>query len=256
MNPYLTEENQPTETLQYTLAYYGITIDELKAMTDEQVIAMVKRFNDVLNDGRTTKSTGRATDIQSNGLYGKFGNYSDIKDSGSFSRYFDLDKWFEKKLKELPLSVQKTFPFLLVSKASKSEKNKGCEDLPIQNKPDNYILPKVICAICGCKTWQSEGLACGHKEYTYEAKDHSLSSKNNLGGEVRNNHPTVKPLKLMSYLVTLGSREGDLVLDPFMGSGTTALACLALNRHFIGSELNKDYYEIAVKRIKNARRLI
>jgi len=42
------------------------------------------------------------------------------------------------------------------------------------------------------------------------------------------------------------------VLDPFMGSGTTALACIALNRHFTGSELNKDYYEIAVKRLSQS----
>ena len=62
-------------------------------------------------------------------------------------------------------------------------------------------------------------------------------------------HPTTKPLKLMSYLITLGSREGDIVLDPFMGSGTTGIACKLLNREFIGCEINKEYFEIARKRI-------
>ena len=58
MNPYLTEDNQATETLEYTLDYYGISLDEFKAMTDEQVVGMGKRFSDVLNDGRIIKSQG------------------------------------------------------------------------------------------------------------------------------------------------------------------------------------------------------
>ena len=55
--------------------------------------------------------------------------------------------------------------------------------------------------------------------------------------------------QLMEYLVTLASREGATILDPFMGSGTTGVACKNLNRNFIGIELDKDYYEIAQKRI-------
>lgn len=50
-------------------------------------------------------------------------------DSGSFSRYFDLDKWFEEKLKELPIGAQKTFPFLIIPKSSRREKNLGCENI-------------------------------------------------------------------------------------------------------------------------------
>ena len=64
-----------------------------------------------------------------------------------------------------------------------------------------------------------------------------------------NHHPTVKPLKLMSYLVTLGSRPGDIILDPFMGSGTTALAAKMLNRQFIGFELSEEYCKIAEARL-------
>ena len=54
----------------------------------------------------------------------------------------------------------------------------------------------------------------------------------------------------MSYLITLGSREGDIVLDPFLGSGTTALACQLLGRECIGIEINLDYYEIAQRRLQ------
>ena len=53
----------------------------------------------------------------------------------------------------------------------------------------------------------------------------------------------------MKYLVTLISREGQTVLDPFMGSGTTGMACKELNRKFIGIEKEQEYFNIAEKRI-------
>lgn len=65
-----------------------------------------------------------------------------------------------------------------------------------------------------------------------------------------NNHPTVKPTALMEYLCRLTSTPtGGVVLDPFMGSGTTGLACKATGREFIGIELNEDYYHIAKTRL-------
>jgi site-specific DNA-methyltransferase (adenine-specific) len=67
----------------------------------------------------------------------------------------------------------------------------------------------------------------------------------------KNIHPTVKPLKLMSYLVTIGSRPGDTILDPFMGSGTTGVAAKILHRNFIGFEIERKYFEIAQQRIEN-----
>ena len=66
-----------------------------------------------------------------------------------------------------------------------------------------------------------------------------------------NVHPTVKSQKLMSYLITMGSREGDLVLDPFCGSGTTLLAAKLLKRNFVGIELNRDYYQTALDRLRD-----
>lgn len=63
-------------------------------------------------------------------------------------------------------------------------------------------------------------------------------------------HPTQKPLELMKYLVETYSNEGDIILDFAMGSGTTGCACKELKRNFIGIELNKEYFDIAEKRIK------
>ncbi len=64
-------------------------------------------------------------------------------------------------------------------------------------------------------------------------------------------HPTEKPLKLFKYLVEVSSNEGDIVLDPCIGSGTTAIACLETKRNFIGFELNEDYYQKCIDRIEN-----
>lgn len=62
-------------------------------------------------------------------------------------------------------------------------------------------------------------------------------------------HPTEKPVELMEALINNSSQEGELVLDPFMGSGTTAIACINNNRNYIGFELDKQYYDIANVRI-------
>ena len=71
-----------------------------------------------------------------------------------------------------------------------------------------------------------------------------------FGKEKRRYHPTQKPVGLIKKLLEIYSKEGDLIFDPFLGSGTTAVACLELNRHFIGIELSPEYCEIAKKRIK------
>lgn len=62
-------------------------------------------------------------------------------------------------------------------------------------------------------------------------------------------HPTPKPLNLIRRLIKNGSDEGDLILDAFMGSGTTAVGCKQLNRNFIGFEINKEYIDICNKRL-------
>lgn len=181
--------------------------------------------DDVLNDGSIRKSGKDCIRRQPGTFvehyYGGIGvEQITYGDSGSFSHYFDLDKWFINKL---PESVQKTFPFLIVPKASSGEKNKGIEGLPTQRKPLMGEFKKNP----GRNTPKS-----------------SPTPKQNF-------HPTVKPIQLMSYLITLSSRQNDLILDPFMGSGTTAIASRLLTRNFIGFELNKEYHKIAEARIKD-----
>ena len=66
-------------------------------------------------------------------------------------------------------------------------------------------------------------------------------------------HPTQKPVALIQYLIKTYSNENDLILDNCIGSGTTAVAAIKEKRHFIGMELNKEYYDIACKRVKEAK---
>jgi len=118
--------------------------------------------------------------------------------------------------------------FFYCAKASKSERNMGCEEL------EDKVL--------------------------YEADNnhgnlgHFLVKK--AGGDIgdkivrKNNHPTVKPIALMEYLVKLVSRESALVLDSFAGSGSTGLACQNLSRNYILIEREKEYCDIAEHRLK------
>lgn len=66
-------------------------------------------------------------------------------------------------------------------------------------------------------------------------------------------HPTVKPLSILENLVVNSSQEGEVVLDCFMGSGSTGVACLNTNRNFIGIELDEGYFKIAQNRIEEAK---
>lgn len=65
-------------------------------------------------------------------------------------------------------------------------------------------------------------------------------------------HPTQKPVRLLERLLALTTHSGDVVLDPFAGSCSTAIACINTNRKFIGFEIDKEYYDAGVKRLKEA----
>ncbi len=133
------------------------------------------------------------------------------------SKYFSLDAWAE------------TLPFLHISKPSKSEKNRGCEEMDIKKANYKDFRPN------------SETTKGGDTPY----------AGTNSNGTMKNNHPTVKPLKLMSYLITLGSREGDTILEPFAGSGTTCVAAKELKRNYIGIEKESEYIKICEARLED-----
>ncbi len=234
--------------------------------------------DDVLNDGKISKSQkGKPRLSSTKNIITKYGggqHNSEYADSGSFSRYFDIDKWWAERIKnnpcficgyiekhgnyidvdgrtycdeclisgdyldipklnikQLPESVQRTFPFLIVPKASKNEKNKGCEGLlqKKDNRLNRHKTGRVWIDRCDGK-----GKVSVNRRYLPR----------------QNTHPTVKPIKLGCYLTTLGSREGDIVLDPFCGSGSFSISAKILNRRFIGIDNDIESVKIANARIE------
>jgi len=115
--------------------------------------------------------------------------------------------------------------FFYCAKASKSERNAGCEDMIETRHADRNV---------------DDGVGGDNP------RNRSNTSKKNF-------HPTVKPIALMEYLVKLVSKEGSVILDPFGGSGSTAVACKNTNRNYILIEREADYLPIINARIENAK---
>jgi DNA modification methylase len=180
--------------------------------------------DEILDDGKRHPSSGiggRAKHGRGEGYgFNPQGPNAPIlpKDKGGYSRFFSLDAWAEKNL---PPEILRNLPFLIVPKASKKEKNAGLDMA------------------------QEKTVGDGRRK----ANDTPFQRGKSL---TKNTHPTVKPIKLMAYLITLASREGEIVLDPFVGSGSTCIAAKILKRRFIGIELDENYHGIAEARLENA----
>ena len=95
-------------------------------------------------------------------------------------------------------------------------------------------------------------------EYTLFLRKGKAKTINNVGSKMvhrfdniigNKRHPTEKPVELMELYVGNSTKEGDIVLDCFMGSGSTGVACKNLNRNFIGIEIDENYFNIAKERI-------
>jgi site-specific DNA-methyltransferase (adenine-specific) len=91
----------------------------------------------------------------------------------------------------------------------------------------------------------------GHSSWNGGGKSGVFTYNKNTPGSV---HPTQKPLPLMKQLVHLFSNPGQTVCDPFMGSGTTGVACVGMERNFIGIEADPRHFDAACKRVEDAQR--
>ena len=106
---------------------------------------------------------------------------------------------------------------------------------------DKIWLSGIECCVYGKKSGAVFNEFCKNTVFRYPSGDSNL-------------HPTQKPLTLIRRLVLASTEMGGVVLDPFIGSGTTAVAALMEKRHFIGFETNKEYFDIAQQRIDEVRR--
>ena len=97
----------------------------------------------------------------------------------------------------------------------------------------------------------------GVKVYgNYETKTTWYATPLNQSDKKKYKHPTIKPFFILENLIINSSNPGDLILDPFMGSGSTGVACVNTGRNFIGIELDPGYFEIAKARIEEAQNKI
>jgi len=144
--------------------------------------------------------------------------------------------------------IRRMAKFLYVAKPSAAERDYGCENLPERRK-EGGISGKALIKRDELKARilaETPGLGAAELK---ARMDEILS-----GAEARNIHPTVKPIELMRRLVRLLTKPGATVIDPFMGSGTTGIACVLEGRHFIGIEREADFIEISTHRIAKALR--
>ena len=102
-------------------------------------------------------------------------------------------------------------------------------------------------ALRGFNNW--EPILC----YGLERLSNDVIAVPNFPDDEAKDHPTSKPLKLMVKVIELLTQSGDTILDPFMGSGTTGVACVETGRNFIGIEISEDYFKIAQRRIADAQ---
>ena len=233
-----TTKRKPREenTVFKTSGFKSENNDTAEASPFGRFAANLLVSDDVLNvksKGQLAPTTGKEpSNYKENNTHGSYLGYrKEMKprdDGDSFSRYYDLDAWWEDRLTKLPDEIKRTFPFLAVPKPSKSEKNMGLDKFDKQQKIFNGQSDKPSTDMKGVE-----------QKFTTQPS--------------ANNHPTVKPTTLMSYLVTLGSRKGDVVLDPFAGSGTTGISCVFSERNYLLIEREKEYFNILKARIKKAK---
>jgi site-specific DNA-methyltransferase (adenine-specific) len=167
----------------------------------------------------------------------------------------------------LPIEEDDLVPFFYTPKASRSEREAGCDALEpktaqeaVSRDPESAGAknPRAganrgagaalyYCSLCDISLQGGRAAkACAKAE----DGQHVPEARGQMGA-IRNNHPTVKPISIMEWCLTLVAREGAVVLDPFMGSGTTGIAAVRCKVNFIGIEREEEYLRIAEARIRH-----
>ena len=157
--------------------------------------------------------------------------YKLLKDGGTLICFYDI--WKIQELKEQ-------------AEALKFKQARICEWVKTNPVPINSKLNYLSNAKEYFVSFTKKAKPTFNSEY-----DRGVYMYPICGGNERTKHPTQKPLKLMEDLVNKHSDVEFTILDPFMGSGTTGVACKNLNRKFIGIELDENYFNIAKDRIES-----
>lgn len=178
-------------------------------------------------------------------------------DFGEWDKDFDLTSWIPAAVDKLKQggSIIIFNAWRNMGDISKALENSGCLVKEMIQWKKNNPMPRnrdrLYVTSCEFAIWavKGKGWTFNRQKSTYENTVYEypiVSASERI-------HPTQKPVSLIQDMLLIHSNENDIVLDCFMGSATTAIACINTNRNFIGFELDKHYYDVAVKRISDAR---
>jgi site-specific DNA-methyltransferase (adenine-specific) len=229
----------------------GINIDDCRIEIDKS-----KESDNRVNGNSENIYRGTSKNKFFTGLNGIENNL--VSEKGKFPSNFIHDGSEE---------VLKNFPYTKSGSIKKNSKVNSNHNSNSLGKYNGYILNYDVEGdegsasrffYCAKPSEKERSLGLERNEFVRHSdrtKDDGVGGnnpKNRSNNEKQNFHPTVKPLKLMKYLIKLVTPKNGIVLDPFMGSGTTGVACKFEDFGFIGIELMPEYFQLAETRIKNS----
>ena len=181
-------------------------------------------------------------------------------DFGEWDKDFDLVSWLEIALKKLTSggNIIIFSAWRNMGQISDFLESNDCliKELVMWNKsnPMPRNRDRLYVTSCEFALWatKGKGWTFNRQRNTYENTIFTYPIVN----KKERIHPTQKPVKLMEDIIKIHTKENDLILDPFIGSGTTALAAMNTNRNFIGFEIDKRYFDLSIERISELKNKI
>lgn len=162
-------------------------------------------------------------------------NYELLNELCRVMKKLNIYIWCNKK------QILEYLKFFVEKKGCSFEIMTWCKSNPTPLCGGNYLIDKEFCL------YFRKGVKLNTKfetAFTYWVSSKNKNDKDDF------KHPTIKPLNIIKMLVENSSNKNDIVLDCFCGSGTTCVACKETGRRYIGMEIDKEYWELANKRIK------
>lgn len=242
---------------RYNEIVHGDCIEEMKKLKDESIDCIItdppymisQKGKSIGRKSLSSKSWKRNMDIKLD--FGEWDNYESEKEFFKFT-----ESWFKECVRVLKpkgwiyifFDKQKTGYFDLFLGPKYGIKSRTIFAWIKSNPVPSFR--KVNWLSASEFIWVGSKGDCKLKNFLLQKEMHNNMTTPNKSSYGKTKHPTEKPLLVIEKFVKVNTDEGDIVLDPFLGSGTTAVACLKLNRKFIGIEKEEEYVKICKARIK------
>lgn len=232
------------ETIGDAVLYHGDCLEVMQSLEPVSHIIGDPPYEDSLHASKNKLQTRLRSDAGPNLKGLDFEGINAIRDRVVELSYPLCDGWFIAFC-----TVEGTYPWAEVINASPMKYKRAC----IWVKPDSTPQLNGQCPAQGAECFVTAWCGEGHSRWNRGGKrgiyTHLVNNPERDG-----QHPTEKPRRLMAEIVGDFTNVGETILDPFMGSGTTGVACVQMGRKFIGIERDERYFEIACKRIEDAQR--